>query len=319
MKLGDIRNISVIGAGTMGSGIGLTFALCGYEVTLNDVSEKILNTAMNHVEDYLGTFNDNGIVSKDDIEKTISRIRITTSLEKAAEEADFVTETASEDLEVKRKLFTDLDAICPQHTIIASNTSSLALADFAERCKRRDKILITHWINPPHIIPAVEILGSKDTSNETIVLVCKLMEKVDKVPIRVLKELQGLIINRIQAAMIREVFSLWEEGVATPVDIDKAVKASFGLRLAVTGPLETCDFGGLDIWYTLSKNLFKIISDIHKPPERIKMMVERGELGLKSGKGFFDYDTSQNRDTVKAIKERDTRLIRLSKLLFGKG
>jgi len=317
MKLSDIKNISVIGSGTMGHGIGLIFALFGYQVHLNDRSKTILNKAMRNINDDLKTFVESGLTNKDIIHKAASCIKTTTSLEEAVQDADFVVETTSEDLQVKTRIFTDMDIMCPQHTILASNTSSLSLSDFTGQCKRRDKILLTHWINPPHIMPAVEVMGSEETSETTIEIVSTLLKKINKIPIRILKEVQGLVINRVQAAMIREVLSLWEQGVATSVDIDRAIKGSFGLRLAISGPLETCDFGGLDIWYSLANNLFKVISDTHEPPESIRRMIEMGNLGFKSGKGFFNYDTtSQNKEPIKLIKERDAKLIRCYKLLY---
>ena len=317
MKLSDIKNVSVIGAGNMGHGISLLFALFGYQVYLNDKSNKILNEAIRNINDDLKTFTTSGLASQGTIQKVISRIKTTISLEEAVKYADFVIETASEELQVKTQIFTDMDVICPQHTILASNTSSLSLQDFTKQCKRRDKILLTHWINPPHIMPVVEIMGSEKTSETTIEIVSTLLKKINKIPIRILKEVQGLVINRVQAAMIREVLSLWEQGVATPADIDQAVKGSFGLRLVISGPLETCDFGGLDIWYRLANNLFKVISDTHEPPESIKRMIDMGNLGFKSGKGFFDYDTtSQNKEPIKIIKKRDAKLIRLCKMLY---
>ncbi len=317
MQLGDIRNISVIGAGTMGHGIGLTFALGGYEVTLNARRETSLSSAIRHIEDDLNTFAENGLITQDTIEKTLSRITTTTSLEEAVKNADFVTETALEDVEAKTRIFTDLDIMCPEHTILASNTSSLVLRDFTSQCKRKDKILLTHWINPPHIVPAVELLGSDETSDETIELVYALLRKVNKMPVKIRKEIPGLVINRIQVALVREVLSLWEQGVASPEDIDRAVKGSFGFRLAAIGPLENCDFGGLDIWYSVTSNLFRVISNVRKPPEGFGKMVQAGNLGFKSGKGFFDYNApGQNRDPLEIIKERDNKFIQLFKLLY---
>jgi len=318
VQLEDIKNISVIGAGTMGHGIGLTYALGGYKVVLNARRETTLSNALRQIRNDLSTFADSGLISQDMIEATLSRITTTNKLKEAVKEADFVTETVAEDVEVKRKVFSDLDVLCPEHTILASNTSTLVMSDFASQCKRKDKILLTHWMNPPHIVPAVEVVRGEETSSETIELIYALLKKVKKVPVKVLKEIPGLVINRIQAALVREVLSLWQQGVASPEDIDLAVKGSFGFRLAAIGPLETCDLGGLDIWHKVTHNLFKVISDVHEPPEEFDRMVEAGELGLKSGKGFFDYSVSYfDKGQDERVKARDKKFIQLLKLLYS--
>ena len=318
MQLKDIRNISVIGAGVMGHGIGLTYALGGYKVTLNDTSDAILNNAMSHIRIDLKTFAESGLISQDMIDETLSHLTTTTDLEKAVKDADFVTEAAMENVEVKRKIFSNLDVFCPEHTILASNTSSLVLRDFTSQSRRRDRILITHWFNPPHIVPVVEVVRGEETSAETMELVYALLKKVKKAPVKILKEIPGFVVNRIQAGMIREVWSLWQQGIASPRDIDLAVKGSFGFRLAAIGPLETCDFGGLDIWYVVADRLLKVINDAHEPPEALKRKVEAGELGLKTGKGFFDYSVSySDKGQDESVKARDKKFIQLLKLLYS--
>lgn len=317
MQLKDIKNISIIGAGIMGHGIGLTYALAGYNVTLNARRETTLINAMRHIRNDLKTFADSSLIPQDTIKETLSRLTTTTDLKKAVKDADFVTETIVEEVEVKRKIFTDLDAFCPEHTIFASNTSSLVLQDFTSQCRRRDKILITHWFNPPHIVPVVEVVRGEETSDETMELVYALLKKVKKLPVKIFKEIPGFVVNRIQMGMVREVWSLWEQGVASPEDIDLAVKGSFGFRLAAIGPLETCDLAGLDLWYGIADRLFKIINDAHQPPEVLKKKVEAGELGLKSGKGFFDYHIDYfTKGQDKRVKARDRKFIQLLKLLY---
>jgi 3-hydroxybutyryl-CoA dehydrogenase len=319
VQLEDIRNISVIGAGIMGHGIGLTYALGGYKVALSARRETTLSNAIRHIRDDLKTFADSGLISQDMIEETLSRLTTTTNLEKAVKDADFVTETVAEDVEVKRKIFSNLDVFCPEHTIFASNTSSLVLRDFASQCSRKERILITHWFNPPHIVPVVEVVRGEETSDETMELVYALLKKVKKVPVKILKEIPGFVVNRIQMGMIREVWSLWQQGIASPEDIDLAVKGSFGFRLAAIGPLATCDLGGLDLWYGIADRLFKVINDAHEPPEALKRMVEEaGELGLKTGKGFFDYNIDYfTKGQDESVKARDKQFIQLLKLLYS--
>ena len=311
MQLNDIKKIAVIGAGTMGHGIGLTFALRGYHVTLQDRNEEILGRAISLVKNDLETFVECGIASRDVMQKTLANIATTTSLKEASKNADFATEAVTEDVEVKRAIFSELATCCPKRTILASNTSSLTLRDFTSQCERRDRILIVHWVNPPHIAPVVEVVHCEGTSVETVEVVCSLLERVGKKPVRITKEIPGLVHNRIQAGMIREVWALWEQGIASAQDIDLVVQGGFGLRLAANGPLATCDLGGLDIWYATEKQLFKEISDAHEPPERLGDMVKTGDLGVKRGKGFFDYQNSSS--SKEQIKERDRILISLLK------
>lgn len=317
MQLEDIRNISVIGAGLMGHGIGLTYALGGYRVVLNDTREVILSNALSYIRNDLKTLAENGVISQDMIEETLSRLTTTTDLKKAVKDADFVTEAAVEDVEVKREIFSHLDVFCPEPTIFASNTSSLVLRDFTSQCRRKDRILITHWFNPPHIVPVVEVVRGEETSDETMELVYALLQKVKKLPVKILKEIPGFVVNRIQVGMFREVWSLWQQGIASPEDIDLAVKGSFGFRLAAIGPLATCDLGGLDLWYGIADRLFKVINDAHQPPEVLKRKVEAGELGLKTGKGFFDYKTDYfAKGQDESVKARDKKFIQLLKLLY---
>jgi len=317
MKLEDIRKIGVIGAGIMGHGIALTYALGGYQVTIQDRRETILSNAMRQIRNSLATFADNGLIAQNTIEETLSRITTTNKLEEAVKEVDFVTETIAEDVEMKRQVFTDLDALCPGRTILASNTSSLLLKDFASQCKRRDKILLTHWMNPPHIVPAVEVVRGKETSGETVDVIYNLLKRVKKLPVKISREIPGFIINRVQLGLIREIWSLWQQGIASAEDIDLAVSGSIGFRLAAIGPLRTCDFGGLDLWHNIARRLLEVISDAHEPPGELEKMVASGSLGLKSGKGFFDYNINYFEEGQdESIKLRDKKFIQLLKLLY---
>jgi len=315
MRVEDIKNISIIGAGTMGHGIGLNYALGGYKVTLHDRNEDILRQALSQVRSGLETFAECGLVSENKINEILTNITTTTELQKVSQHADFVTEAATENVEVKRNIFTDLDAYCPEHTILASNTSSLTLRDFTSQCKRQDKILLCHWMNPPHILPAVEVAPGESTSGETMDVICALLSTVNKTPIRMKKEIPGLLHARVQMGLIREIWSVWQQGIASPEDIDLVVKGGFGLRLAIMGPLQMCDMGGLDIWYATANQLFKDIDNTPEPPEELKKLIAAGDLGVKTGRGFFDYEAvSSGKDKGKTVKERDRMLLNILKL-----
>lgn len=314
MQLEEVKNVSVVGAGLMGYGIGLSFALGGYSVVLTDINTSIIDNALNCIKVALDEFEGSGLITREVVEKTLSRISTTTDLGKGVRDADFVVEAVSEDTEVKRRLFSQLGSLCPQRTIIASNTSSLLLSDFSAGAGREDRVVITHWFNPPHIVPVVEVVRGSETSDETFDLTYTLLKKIRKVPVRVLKEIPGFLVNRIQAAMVREVWSLWEQGVASPEDIDLAVKGSFGFRLARIGPLLTADLGGLDLWYKAAGNLYKVIENSSTPPLLIKNKVEAGELGMKSGKGFFDY---KQEEWGEIVRKRDKEFLQLLKLYWA--
>ncbi|MDI6761427.1 MAG: 3-hydroxyacyl-CoA dehydrogenase NAD-binding domain-containing protein [Thermodesulfobacteriota bacterium] len=182
-----------------------------------------------------------------------------------------------------------MDKYCPPHTIIASNTSGLSLTEMASGIHRQDRPVITHWWNPPHIIPVVKVVKGQFTSDQTVDLVCQLLKTIGKKPVKILKEVPGFLGNRLQFALYREALACLKEGVASAEDIDTAVKGSFGFRFPTLGPLETSDFGGLDTFLTISQYLFEVIDRSTEPPELLKEMVSQGKLGVKTGEGFFSY------------------------------
>ncbi len=248
MKMEDIKKVGVVGAGTMGSGIVINFALGGYPTMLCDVSENVLEQSLTKIALDLDIFVQEGLVTRQQADEALARITTTTELTAVARSSDFITEAITEKVEDKRKLFNELDRQCPAHTIIASNTSHLLLSEFGAAVERQDKITITHYFVPAHIIPGVEVGRGPGTSEETLNITYDLMKKIRKVPIRVLKESSGCLVNSIQAAMRREAFRLWAEGVATAEDIDLGVRATFGFRLPLDGPLTHYDLSGVWRW-----------------------------------------------------------------------
>jgi len=313
MKLADVRSISVIGAGIMGHGIAQVFAMGGYNVCLNDVTPEILSRAMVRIRENLRIFNENGFITAQEADAAYARIRTEPDLKASVRDADIVIEAIKEDIELKRALFNRLDAICPERTVLASNSSSLLISDFASGTKRQDRVVLTHWYNPPHIVPAVEVIRGAHTSQETADLLYDLLKKVKKLPIRINKEIPGYLLNRIQMALAREAWYLWQAGVASAEDIDLAVKGSLGFRLASIGPLLTSDLGGQDTWCAVSKYLFPLISDAHEPPKDYVKMVDAGNLGMKTGKGFYDY-TEEEWKAV--IEKRDKEFLQRLKNLY---
>lgn len=313
MKLEDVHSITVIGAGIMGHGIGQVFAMSGYDICLTDVSADILQKALTRIRKNLDIFRDNGFINQAESDAAMARVRTEPDLAKAVKNADIVIEAVKEDIEIKRALFNKLDAICPKRTVLASNSSSLLISDFASGTKRQDRVVLVHWYNPPHIVPAVEIIRGPHTSDETAQLMYDLLKKSKKLPIRINKEIPGYMLNRIQMAIMREVLYLWQAGIASIEDIDLAVKGSLGFRYASIGPLMTSDLGGQDTFLAVSKYLFPLISDAHVPPEPYAKMVESGNLGLKTGKGFYEH-TKEEWDAV--IEKRDREFLQRLKQLY---
>ncbi|MCK9356195.1 MAG: 3-hydroxyacyl-CoA dehydrogenase family protein [Dehalococcoidia bacterium] len=313
MKLADVHSISVVGAGIMGHGIGQVFAMAGYDVCLTDVNADILQQALVRIRKNLDIFRDNGFITGKQSDAAMARVRTEVDLGKAVRNADVVVEAIKEDIELKRTMFNKLDALCPPRTVLASNSSSLLISDFASGTKRQDRVVLVHWYNPPHIVPAVEIIRGVKTSDETATLMYDLLKKAKKLPIRINKEMPGYMLNRIQLAVMREVWHLWQEGIASVEDIDLAVKGSLGFRYASIGPLLTSDLGGQDTFAAVAKYLFPQLSDAHVPPEPYLKMVEAGNLGMKTGKGFYEH-TKEEWDAI--IEKRDREFLQRLKQLY---
>jgi 3-hydroxybutyryl-CoA dehydrogenase len=310
LRLEDIKRIGVVGAGTMGHGIAISFALWGYPVTMRDLNEEILEQSQAQIRSSLEAFVEEEVIPRRQAQQTLARIQTTTDLAALTADVDFVCEAIVERAKEKRELFNKLDELCPPHTILATNTSHFVLSDFASEVKRQDKIVVAHYANPAQICPAVEVVKGPGTSDETFHLTYDLLLKVKKVPVKVLKELPGYLNNRIQFALFREAFHLWAEGVASAEDIDRAVMGHFGFRNASIGPLMTLDLGGMPKWgplaYEVFSEAFKFITDAKEPPEKWRELV-------MSHKGFYDYSEEE---WAKIIKKRDKEFLQRLKWLY---
>jgi 3-hydroxybutyryl-CoA dehydrogenase len=315
IRLSQIKSIAVVGSGIMGHGIAQTFALGGYEVTLNDISDELLNKAIQQIRSNLDTFVEFEITTSEAAKEALRRIQPTKDLKEAVKEADVIVEALPEIIDLKKQFFKDLDRYCPSHTIITSNTSGLSLTEMVSEFSRKDQVVIAHWWNPPHIIPVVEIVRGKYTSDQTIDLVYQLLTAIGKRPVRILKETLGFLGNRLQFALYREVLACLKEGIATAQDIDTTVKGTFGFRMPTIGPLETSDFGGLDTFLYITEYLFKDLDRSTEPPEILKEHVKQKKLGVKTGEGFFLYPPEKKEER---IKERDRQFLQRLKCLYLK-
>lgn len=300
MTLDGIGQIAVIGAGLMGHGIAQEFANAGYHVFMHDVTDEQLQTARMQIERNLEMLAENAIIEKDGIPATLQRIQTDTHLESVAENADFVVEAVTENLPLKQQIFEKLDAICPPHTILASNTTALMPSQIAMNAKRKDKILNTHYFNPPALIPLVELIRSPDTSDETVRTTFELLTSLGKTPAIIEKEALGFVGPRLQAALIREAFAIVEQGIASAETVDLVVRNSFGRRLSVAGPFEVFELAGWDLVLAAFEELYKDLNSSSDINPLLRQMVESGKLGVKSGEGFYDWQET----TVQALQKR---------------
>ena len=313
--MGEIRNVTIVGAGTMGHSLAQVFAQGGCNVWLNDVQEGFLERAKKLIASNLETLIELGIVEKNQKGPILDRIQTTVKLEEAGKKADFVIEAIIEDEPAKKEMFSRLDKICPPGAILASNTSYMDIFKFVET-NRPDKVLIAHWFAPPHIVPLVEIVRGPQTSQETVDTVKALMLKMGKKPIVISKFLPGFIGNRLQSALGNEVLHLLDNGHATPEDIDTATKASFALRMPILGLVKRMDFTGLDLSQKIIGNATYKIPPQRTQSKSVDALVEKGKLGVKTGSGFYEYG---GRSTEEIMKERDIKLIRLREFLKEMG
>ncbi len=298
MKAEDIRNITLLGAGMIGHGLALHFAKAGYQVSLYSRTQQTLDKAVEGVRSNLSLLLQKPAGS-DEIEKVIGRIKPTTDLAQAVANAPIIIESVAEDLKTKQDLFKKLDEMCPRETILATNTSVISITEIAAKSNQRSRMIGTHFWFPPYLIPLVEVVKGKDTSDETMELTYQFMKKAGKYPIKCMKDVPGFVANRLQHALWREAISIVEHGIADAATVDAAIKQSFGIRLAVLGPMENSDMAGLDLVLAIHDTVLKDLDASPNPSPLLKEKVKKGELGFKSGKGFYDKWTPEEMKRVR--------------------
>jgi 3-hydroxybutyryl-CoA dehydrogenase len=307
VKVDDVKKVGIFGAGTMGPGLAQVFATAGYKVALYSRKAETLDKAMSVARSNLTTFVEQGLLSEDAVPGILARIEPTQSVEEAGRGADLIIETIAEKMDAKKELYDALDLICPEGAVFTSNTSYLNIYEIMP-ARRLPRTVIAHWFAPPHIIPLVEVVKGPETSQETVDFVVELLTKVDRVPTVMEKFVPGFCINRFLRIIGREVFFLLDNGYMTADQLDLAVKASIVPRAMVLGFVQRYDFTGLDLSYGNLQNKAFIEAPIDNDPRSLVERVERGELGVKSGKGFFDYS---DRPLEDVLKERDEALIKV--------
>lgn len=309
MKAENIKRIAVIGAGTMGHGIAQVCAEAGYLVYLRDTEETALQRAMERITRNLQELVHEEITDEGKVRSTLSRIVTTANMNEALSNVDIVFEAIPESMDLKKAVWRQISELCPNHAIMASNTSSLSITDLASVTGSADRFIGTHWMIPPHIRPLVEIVPGANTSDETINLVKDFFKrKLGKIVI-VSKDFPGFVVNRMQFAMLREAISLVEQGLCEIRDVDLAWTEHLGHRYCLEGPFQFADRAGLDTLCSIYDYLYTKLNDNRfRPPDSLRRKVEAGELGLKTGKGFYDY---AGKSVNAILDDRDERSLLL--------
>lgn len=304
----------ILGAGTMGHTIAETFIIGGFETVLYDPFEEALKNAMDRIIkdlEFLKRFD----LFDENIDDVLKRLKTTSELKEAVSNADFILETAPEKIEIKRELLGSVATFAPEDAFIASNTSSLGftlLADCLPK-DRHDKFLMCHWYNPGNIMPLVELSDYGNMKPEDVDKIEAMFKKMGKVTIRAKKEVPGMVANRIQQGVAREVFWLMNNGIASAEDIDKALTYGPAFRYATSGQLLIADMGGLDIWCTTGDNLLKDMDNSQKANPILREKVAEGKLGMKSGEGFFKYPEEEKDAIYQKYLEKLCKQLKVSK------
>jgi len=283
----DIKNVSVIGGGTMGNGIAHVFAMSGFEVTLVEAKQQFLDKALDAIEKNLDRMLSKQRISNDDKKATLQRIHSTLNTVEGVMKADLVVEAIPEQFDLKKKVFQEVDENAPKHTILASNTSSISITKLAAQTKRTERFIGMHFFNPVPVMKLVEVINGLETSEETTQTVMGLAEKLGKVPV-LADDSPGFVSNRVLMPMINEAIFCVYEGVAEPEDIDQVMKLGMAHPM---GPLRLADFIGLDVCLDILNVLYDGFKDPkYRPCPLLVRMVDAGKLGNKTGEGFFKYD-----------------------------
>lgn len=302
------HQVAVIGAGLMGHGIALTLARAGHQVTIYDPSEEMLQSVPERVSESLRLL----AISEDEISKTQNNIELCDSIPKAVTNTMFVFEAAPEKLELKQSLFEEIETHVPDDTVLASNTSVIQISKIMENLRHKERAIGTHWWNPPHMIPLVEIIKTRWADQNKAQSMYDLLTKAGKTPVMVEKDVPGFIGNRLQHALWREAISLVENGICTAEAVDDVVKASFGRRLAVLGPLENADLIGIELTQDIHKQVLFDLETTQTPSVMLQELLDNGRSGMMAGAGFRNWSTN---DLAKCKSRVAEHLLKLDAIL----
>jgi len=310
----DKKQVGIVGAGLMGHALAQLFAARGYPVCLYDSNQSVLDRAPERIRQNFNTLLDLGLAAAEDAERCLALIRLCSNLQDAAKASEVIIEAVSEKLPLKQKIFAEIEEYVNSEAILCTNTSAISITEIAEPLRKRERLVGTHFWNPPHIVPCVEIIRSTYTSDEAFETAYEFMKNAGKRPVKVLKDVPGFLGNRMQHAIWREAMSLAQAGIATPEDIDAVVKFGFGLRMPFLGPLETADLAGLDLTHDVHLYLFPFLENAASPLPILESKLRDGKLGAKSGEGFHEWPPELVQEV---IRKRDSILLKITKLVAG--
>jgi len=283
----EIKRIGVLGAGTMGNGIAQLAAQIGCEVVLRDIEDGFVDRGIKNIDKFLSKSVEKGKLEANEKNAIVGRIKGTTDMS-ALRDVDFVIEAVLEDIELKKKVFRELDEICRPEVVLASNTSSMSLTEIAAATKRPEKVCGMHFFNPAPLMRLVEVIRGYATSDETVAVTTALAKKMGKITVEIKKDAPGFIVNRIMIPHMLEAIKIVEEGIASMEDVDTAVKNGLNYPM---GPFELMDLTGIDICYNVTEYFYKELNKESKwvSPNLFKTMIRAGRLGRKTGGGWYDY------------------------------
>lgn len=308
------EKIGIIGGGKMGVGIGQLFASKGHEVKILYVgNDKERGDSRANMEANLNFLASQDVIGKEDIPKIMSKVTYTEEIQDIAGFADIVFEAIVENLEVKQEMFKKLDELCPQTTVLASNTSALSITLIAEKARHKERIIGTHFWNPAYLIPLVEVVKTKDVSEELVARTFDALKNAGKHPVIVEKDVPGFLANRLQHCLFRESISIVEHGIASPAAVDEAIKYGFGMRVGIMGPFEVMDSCGLDMTKAIHEFVFPDIEDTHEVQKLVTDNIAAGRLGFKTG-GHGIEDWTQE-EMKKSAEELNVKLVKVAKAL----
>ena len=312
------QKVAVLGAGTMGHCICACFAMGGHDVNLYDITQEFAENGLRSIRMDLDVMVKLEYITQEEEDEAISHITLKTDLKEATIDRDYIIEAVPENLELKLEVLRQIDSWCPPETIFASNTSSIKLEEMAEALspERIKRFAINHWFNPAHIVPLIELSDYGNTDPEVAKEIYDMHVALGKKPVFVRKDVPGMLANRLQEAILREAFSLVENGVATAEDIDRTMQYGPGFRYPLAGPIRIVDFGGSDIWCVEAANLLPDMDDSKVPNPLFQERLDTGTLGLKTGQGFFDYRDQDADELRKQFNEDMIRQLKLTKEFF---
>lgn len=301
--------IAIVGAGLMGHGIAAVYAIAGHDVAVFDTDPASLASLRQRVAAILADLGED--------EAALARVRPVDGLPATVADADIVIEAASERLPVKQAIFAELERHAPRLALLASNTSVIPIGRIAAQLATRDRVLGTHWWNPPYLVPLVEVIRTPDTAPEAVDTMVDLLESVGKTPVRVMKDVPGFIGNRLQHALWREAVALVENGVCDAETVDTVIKASFGRRLAVLGPLENADLVGTDLLRDIQETILPDLDRSAAPMPLVTRLVAEGRLGFRTGEGFRTWTPAEQAALRQRVTEHLKRMAELDRPLKG--